>query len=544
MSVEDSIRDQIQAYLDDLLSEGERRRLFETLRQSPEAAREFARRVRLETSLSQVMKPESAWTLADFEHGLEPAHEGPSGGFRFRRQTLDHIWGPASAVLLHAALLLLILRWTLPSPEPAGESLARVDLRDAPAPLDSFESSLPGFDSRVALIPDHAVPPGAMTEAPDAAAGIGGMPSLAALPPDSDRAAGAIRLDVPDGFSTRTGAARAECHARFAPGWGALADSASLSGLDWLGTEQLPEGYWASDSGADLRATALGAAALLAFAPAPDDSKGRTARLAIRYLESRQDADGRFDSDPGIHAMATLVSAEAWTLWRRSGSRERLQTATRELTRASETEEYWSSAPAVDGGAPGWQAHALALILRLQPEHAEARLAAARLTGILKTRYDPAKGLFLRSGPVPPEERNRISALVVSALQALGEGRSPVCVQARQYLLRQRPAEMAADFAKSSPESLFFLFDALTQGPDPAPNAWLEDAAQAVLAAQDPSGAWPDARKIGTPLNTASAVLALSAHVRHPRGLAWVRPIRPGWALRAGRTTPFRSEAL
>lgn len=542
MKIEDPIREQIQAYLDDLLSESERRRLFETLRRSPEAAREFASMVRLDASLSQAMKPEPAWTRADFEHGLEPAIEYPAGDFRVRR-TWDHIWGPASAILLHAAILLIILRWTLPSPEPAVESLARIDVRDAPAPLDSFEPSLP-VDARIAMIPDHALPPVVTARAPELESGIGGIPSLAALPPDLQQTVGTIRPDLPDGFSTRIGTARAECHARFAPGWGALAESAAQSGLDWMGTEQAPEGFWTADSRADVRSTALGTAALLAFAPAPDDPKARKARLAIRYLESRQDADGRFDDDPGLHAMTTLVCAEAWTLWRISETRTRLQSATRELVRASESADYWPSAPAVAGNAPGWQAHALALILRLQPEHEGARLAAARLTGILKTRYDPAKGLFLLSGPVSPEDRNRISALVVSALQALGEERSPECIQARQYLLRQRPGELAANFVESSPESLFFLFDALTQGPEAVPAAWLEEAAQSVLAAQDASGGWPDARKIETPLNTASAVLALSAHVRQSRGLAWVRPIRPGWALQVWRAAPFLAEAL
>lgn len=542
MKAEDPIPDQIQAYLDDLLSEAQRRRLFETLRRSPEAAREFARRVRLDSALRQALHPEPAWTRADFEHGLAAGLEAGPDAIPFRRRTWDHFWGPASAVLLHAALLLLILRWTLPRPEPDTAALARIDLRDAPAPLDSFDPALPGLDARVALIPETAAPPA--PAAPDAEPAITAMPRLAALPPDLDRAAGAIRLDMPDGFSSRLGGARAERHARLAPGWGALADAAALSGLDWMETEQAPDGRWAPGSGAEVRATALGAAALLSFAPAPDDPEGRSALMAVRYLESRQDADGRFDADPGLHALATLVCAESWTLGRRAESRERLQAATRELIRASESPEYWPSAPAVAGGAPGWQAHALELVLRLQPDRAEARQAAARLTGILKTRYDPAKGLFLRSGPVSNAERNRISALVVSALQALGEGRSPECVQARKDLLRQKPADLVADFARSSPESLFFLFDALTRDPGPAEAAWIGEAAQAVLAAQDASGAWPDDRKIGSPLNTASAVLALSAHVRHPSGLVRVRPLRPGWVFRIGRPVPFRAAAL
>jgi hypothetical protein len=529
MKIDDSIRGLIQAYLDGLLSDEERTALFAALRNSPEAAREFACRTRLESALGQTLKPEPAWSVRDFENEADRAPETRWKGHRPGPQRMDHLWGPASALLLHAAVLLIILRWTLPGPNPSDERLTQISIGRDLAPLEPFEESLPEFSSRAGLIPDLATAMPTESFAPAAPDAISGIPRLAALPPAAAQTTGSSRLDAPDGFATRTGTARSERHAQAAPGWGERAEIAALAGLEWMGSEQGPDGAWSGTTGAEVRATALGAAALLAFAPVPADAQGRSALQAIRFLESRQGPDGQFDADPSLHALATLVFAEAWALWRLPEFPDRLQAATGRLLQEQECKDFGTSARAVSGSEAGWQAHALALLLRLHPEREEIRLAAAHLTGILKTRYDPARGLFLLSGPVSAADRNRISAMVVSALQILGEGQSAECTQARQYLLRQSPSTLAADFAQSSPESLFFLFDALTRQAGPEAAGWLSGAARTVLAAQDASGAWPDGQGRKPPLHTAATVLALSAHVRHPKLLSLHPPGSPEW---------------
>jgi len=539
MNTEDPVQARIQAFLDDLLSEQERAALFLELRESPVAAREFARLTRLESALRQALHPEPALSLSDLGEELATAPAQGRWWHWPNQQILDHLWGPASAVLLHAALILLILRWALPRPNSVSEQITPVSLGRQLPPLEPFESAFPDMDPRTLMIPDLAYPMEVNSYPDEAVANAIGIPLPDAWPVSTLKdAAPDSKLKVPAVFLARIGSARTERHAQAAPGWGVRAEQAARSGLDWMRSTQASDGSWSEADGGSLRATALAAAAFLSFAPAPGDPQGRPALQAIRFLETQQRKDGRFDLDPGRHAMATLAFAEAWGLWRLPEAGARLDAATAALLLAQDRDGYWESAEARSVSALGWQAHALALILQLHPDREEVRLAAAHLTGLLKTQFDPAKGLFLFPKNVSPLDRNRTTAMAVSALQALGEGSSAECQQGRQFLLRQSASTLASEFTKAAPDSLYFLFDVFARRPGADSAGWLAEAARTVLAEQSAAGAWTDSENRLASLNTSSVILALSSHVRYPLDISAHRTLRSSLA-----QSPLRSHA-
>ncbi|MDZ4199235.1 MAG: prenyltransferase/squalene oxidase repeat-containing protein [Kiritimatiellia bacterium] len=555
MNAPASFRERVHAYLDGLLTGPECETFFQEIRSSPEAAREFARIARLDADLAQALNaappvPLPFLTIRQ-DTGREPdlpLDASTATWWHSRGQpALDHIWGPATAVLLHAAVLLLILRWTFPSGERPVSPSAPVQLSRRPEPLEHFDARLQESAREQTLRPSLSWIPGS-TDEPDPRTGF--LPSLTGLlgpePPDlsvapertgsgSDRNIGFpgiahfdSTLLLPGPFGGRRADGRAEQHAYYAPAWGRRGELAAQIGMNWLAGRQQPDGAWPRTSENPVRLAALSAASFLSFAPVPSETTGQAALHAIRFIETQQLPDGRFDPDPGAHALATLVLAETWALWRLPAGDVRLNRAIEALVREPSPAASWASmSPERASSGIGWQAQALAQLIRLYPEREDLRPAAARLIAQLKTLHDPASGVFAFSGARTAEDRNRMTAAAVSALTVLGEPHSPECVRGRRRLLRQSPRVLAAELADHSPEHLFFLFDALTARPQTDSLDWMARAAETVARLQDTSGAWTTATHQPDERRTAAAALALTAHLRHtpPAGSRTAR----GW---------------
>ncbi|MCK5845759.1 MAG: terpene cyclase/mutase family protein, partial [Victivallales bacterium] len=139
-------------------------------------------------------------------------------------------------------------------------------------------------------------------------------------------------------FAGRTDAARTQQLKKFAGGYGEQVEAAVVRGLEWLASQQHPDGLWGEKKGSRnetkqrrVRVTSLCLLAFLAHGETPQSEKfGDTVRRAIEFLRVQQHVEtGLFvplskrrpvkgGEDLGVyaHAQATYALAEAYALTR------------------------------------------------------------------------------------------------------------------------------------------------------------------------------------------------------------------------------------
>ena len=271
-----------------------RARLEAALRESPDAALRFARAVRMDERLYRHFHRRQALDLARAR--LE-ASDAPRvvrlGRPEWLRRAREHAWGPAAAIALHAALLMILIRWVVVTPAPTTGDGVEITLGDRPerAPLDRRPvlPEEPGGLSLRVPAPSIAGPPPAEIEPP----GVADL-RIAFLPLDAGTAASVAdpaRLAHPL-VAGRFGAERARRMSLHGGAWSAAADRAVSNAVAWLASVQSPDGAWHEAGTEDDALTSLVLLALMGRGETPVHGAHRAAvRAALQRLAtSRPDA--------------------------------------------------------------------------------------------------------------------------------------------------------------------------------------------------------------------------------------------------------------
>jgi hypothetical protein len=121
-------------------------------------------------------------------------------------------------------------------------------------------------------------------------------------------------------MSGRMGANRGAMLGKYAGGYGGLTEAAVKRALEWLKTNQKPDGSW--NAGQPVGHTGLGLLTFLAHGETPDSKRyGPTVEKAIKYLISQVDSKGQFKASGGHSSVyeqciATYAISEAFGMTR------------------------------------------------------------------------------------------------------------------------------------------------------------------------------------------------------------------------------------
>ncbi len=524
MKKDNDLQPLIEAYFDETISEEQRAELERALIHDPEAARRFVRAARLDNALRLHFNrraAEAAAVAALKRAGLDPTPQAVSIP-RWAR-TVDHLWGPLGAVLAHAALILLLVRWVvLPvftsSPSPPVE----VEVgREERMRLDPFQ------------IHDHpSLSRGADTMPPPLNA-----PEFAVMPPDphalSVPRASPPNVVIRDGrlwsepiwMRNRTESHRSALLARYAPEWADRTEPALDAALEWLRRARHAEGGWSEDPHAS-RDPALTALATLAFLARGEPLTSIQSDISA-LVDSQEPGGGWRSLENGADALGIGACAliEAWARVPLPPLRRAAELAVERLIQEQDTAGLW---PGADPWALSWRVLALRMAVWANLDVHGGRAGLSRLAGGLKTIEDPAGGLY--EGERPSSKAIERLAVVALALQWLGEERSPEARKTLATLSRVRMNDPLNPFIRHVLAQIRF-----NAGGD----HWIKERgvlADILLAGRESDGGWrrESSALDGRVRTTSLAVLTLTVCYRYPPAAEW-----PAWPVAGARPPAF-----
>lgn len=386
-------------YFDGVLTDAERARMETLLQQSPEAARRFVRLARMDTALSRHYRraaAENAWQEAWAEQPARiqwPPERERKNGARTRRW-----WGPAAAVLAHAALVLILIRWVggplrRPAPDPIGIDIAFEHDHAPPAPDAPPERAAP---SPLPGLREPEIPVWAFDDTPAAADPFEDLLLPREGPPTPPRAlpTPALREAALQAWAGRTPEDRrriwqAEFGARAAE-----IEAACLRGADAIVARRREDGGWGESARDEVRHTSLVLLALLARGETPrSPSHGGDVTGGLRRLLACQQPDGRFTAD-GVfnaeaHGLALAAIAEAYALTRIPSLLDARDRALDAALAAQDANGLWPGTDPYESSLDAAVAHMLALRTILAspaPDERAAAILQRAADGVLRLR--------------------------------------------------------------------------------------------------------------------------------------------------------------
>ena len=499
----------IEGYFDGALSPEEACELDRALAADPEAARRFVRAARFDNDLNLFYHRRAA-EIAAADALARAQREGRSQRPRWAR-AVDHIWGPFGAILAHAALLLILIRWVvvpLTRPSPPVEVSLQAEER---LELDTLRRELASPPRSPEGLPVLEPPP-LIVQAPDGGAAAPAPAFVEPPPALADR--GGRLWGEPAWMRGRTPSARAERLARYAPEWAELTEPALDGALNWLARARRSDGGWSASESEPLDPGLTALALLAAFARGESLTKLQT---AVSGLAETQQPDGGFPTTDDRDALGPAACAliEAYARAPLPPLRFAAQRAIEAILREQTEVGLWRDD---DPWTTSWRILALRTAAWAGLGAKDLRPGLARAVGGLKTFEDPARALFRGARPsARAVERTAATAL---ALQWLGEGRAPETRSALSALGRIRPNAPDAEW---SPFALHLLAQArFNEGGE----AWSRSRAalaEALLAGRADDGGWQaesggDAARIRA---TALSALSMTVCYRYPPAAEW-----------------------
>ncbi len=509
----------LHAYLDEVLDEAGRAELEDRLRTSESARRRFVAMTRLDEALGTHFRRAAAGALPPVLEALpaRPAAAAAAGAARpgpFGR-AFDHAWGPAAAVLAHAALVLILLRVVVfrPAADPARDVAVTLRppetlrLEEAPADMEPLRGA--GSGAEPPAVPAPAAP-SRPADLPVADRLANRILPLYETEPAARWPAGPL----PRAFASRgAGAAALEASRRLGP-YAQEVTRARRLGRARLAALQRPDGTWPGDGTDGL--------ALLALLAGPDNGAGTADRAALSLGLRRLAAHPPFGArsgGPGDRRRAVAVAAfsEAYAVTRLPALRPLAERGAAAML-ADAAGPAPAPVPSLDELV--WRADALlaARLAGLQVAGLDAALQD--IVAAVKTRYDPAGSLYV---PPPRGERDELAgpANRASLLFRLGHGASPEARRALAELERACRAGRAAE-PGTGRRAVFRAAEALFAAGGASWTGHGVPLLAGLAAGQTASGGWPAGTHAddgeGEVYRTALATLALSVTSRYPPG--------------------------
>ncbi|MBM4155843.1 MAG: hypothetical protein FJ221_12560 [Lentisphaerae bacterium] len=520
----DELDSLIDRHLDGLLDDAGRARLDGLLRASPDAALRFARAVRMDERLYRHFHRRQALDLA---RSRLVASDVPRVVRLTRpewlRRAREHAWGPAAAIALHAALLLILIRWVVVTPPPTTGDGVEITLADRPdgAPLDR-RPVLPedpgGLTLRVPG-PSIAGPPPAEIEPP----GVADL-RVAFLPLDANTAAAVAdpsRLAHPL-VAGRFGAERARRAALHGGPWSAAADRTTSNAAAWLASTQSADGAWHEEGSEDEALTSLVLLALMGRGETPVHGAHRAAvRSALQHLATQRPEA----LSPRTAALRLCALADAVALTRLPALLTLLDGAVAAALDAERPGGGWAGrAPAADPLVTAWTVEALRIASASGIDDPRLAPALLRAAGALDATANPTSGLLYypapeRQGPLAQAE----TAASLLALQLAGEASGARLQRGLRALDAMSPSWPGADQPAAAVEALYFATRARFNEGGGGWMKWMAGLAPAIVDSVRTGELRSGAHPIRT---TALAVLILEMPSRYPPASRW--PVAAG----------------
>ena len=538
----------IGRFFDDVITAAEKDELESALRASPGASRAFVRSARMDQALYTHFHREEALQalLARLPKGAgmagdlvacEPAPAPAAARLRAWwadwRTRHEHVWGPAGAVLIHAVLLVLLVRWVIVSDtgKPKGEEIAVTVFprEEAPPALDERPAALGHLPS------DRPATPGPLVRAPD---------DLKPVDPSSDRPTAppalnpllaapgsAAPLSPPPAFAGRSPANRRTLLDRHAGAWAARAETAVDRGAAWLTDRQSADGAWRGEGEASNPAamTSLALLALLARSECTEGPEASRISHAFGHLLQTRQADGFFGSRGGngavyAHAIAVCAVSEGYVLTRIPALKSAAEEGVKLILAGQQDNGAWTYGYARNGrrdtSVSAWQVQALRTAMLAGLQAPGLPDALRRAVGAFQANQCSA-GLFRYTGTGDSGDRetDELTATALYALQLAGARTAPSTRKGGRAIARAAPRWSGGD-ERWPLCGVYFMTQAKFGEGGASWARWNEHLARGVLARQQPDGRWesPGGREAayGPVYSTAMASLALSACYRFP----------------------------
>ncbi|MBP7275620.1 MAG: hypothetical protein KBA51_05405 [Kiritimatiellae bacterium] len=523
-------------YFDGVITPSELETLSAVLRENPDAARAFVRAARMDSALythfhRQTAQREWSESWSDTQAPLPLKLRLHAGWNRWRDRVEERRWwGPAGAVLAHAALIFILIRWAVPhTSAPSSESRdqiypAEIAMGDAPdgrEPLDPV-APIPRPEPSEQLAEYHpdplSLPEGAL---PDPFADIlaGLRPEHAMRPPREPAPDRSAPVFAPVEADLRLAAMRRHL--------GSLADDAEEAarrGNEWLAQHQASDGRWDGSSRDEIRTTALPLLALLQQGEGPRSARyGSMVTAGLRWLLSRQQPDGWFGEsghDAEAHAWALATVSEAYRRSRIPSLRAARDRALAASLAAQDDGGLWARDPgyALDLGATAAHMMAMDSALAFPPTELDVPEAMARaVRGVLSLRAPHVGAWFASSrsaldGQSPPPSRQA----TLLAAWALQYARTPIPAEVHRTIQAAlfHPADPSAPTVYET--EMIIARIAFNEG-GRAWSLWKSRRLPELLSGQTREGAWGDSPSgRARAEETAYAMLAVSACMEDP----------------------------
>jgi len=336
-------------------------------------------------------------------------------------------------------------------------------------------------------------------------------------------------------FAGRTDAARADRLKEFGGGYGEQIEASVVRGLEWIATQQNPNGYWGKVSRynktwrdrkwtasleSEQRTTRLTSLCLLAFlahGETPQSAEfGGTVQRAIEYLRSQQNPEtGLFvpiaekrpekgGEDLGVyaHAQATYALAEAYALTRAPALKRPVERGLQVILDGQLESGAWGNwyqQNISDSSATSWQIQAFkaaaAAGIRMEGLAAGMEKAVGGIAYLYKGegewyyRKGPPIKTWSSGGPI-------MSGAMVLSLQLLGLQNDPMVQAGLRYMndfgVTEWDAAWANPINKSLPATYEWYYNtqAVFQRGGSRWKTWNADFAPMLIEHQKPDGWW------------------------------------------------------
>ncbi len=245
---------------------------------------------------------------------------------KIQRLIKQHIWGPVGSVIFHVIIVAMLIAFAVAPPPDAApevevsimetkadvlEEVMKTEIEKVEPPPVVDEVTVERPD--VATVSTMDVP----SDAPGSGignsegSGIGsGDPSLAA---GFEVAMAKSPLVMKGLYSARTAGGRKGALSAF--GGSSRGEDAVLRALRWFQATQDADGSWGKTDAHPLAFAGLALLAFLAHGETPASPEfGQTVEKALRYVVSKQNANGSFSGDPYEHAICTYAISEGFGL--------------------------------------------------------------------------------------------------------------------------------------------------------------------------------------------------------------------------------------
>lgn len=246
--------------------------------------------------------------------------------YQIQRLIKQHIWGPVGSVVFHVIIVAMLIVFAV---APSENVVPEVEVSMMETKADVLEEVMKTEIEKVELPP---VQEDVTVERPDVAtvstmdvpsdapgsgagnsegSGIGsGDPSLSA---GFEVAMAKSPLVMKGLYSARTSGGRKGALSAF--GGSSRGEEAVMRALRWFKANQDEDGSWTKTDGHPLAFSGLALLAFLAHGETPASSEfGQTVEKAMRYVVSKQGANGLWSADSYEHAICTYAISEGFGL--------------------------------------------------------------------------------------------------------------------------------------------------------------------------------------------------------------------------------------